>query len=86
MGIVSKEIEVIASFLKKDYPRPLRFRIQDKGENKVINIDKIISIDKIKIAGGNVYLYRCQGIINNFERVFELKYDLDKCRWLLFKI
>ncbi|WP_455794389.1 hypothetical protein [Clostridium butyricum] len=25
-------------------------------------------------------------LINNTEKIFEIKYDVDKCKWMLFKI
>lgn len=86
MKIVAKSIDVIASFIKDKKPIPIRFRLIEDEKNIVINVDKIISIDKEKLAGQNIYVYKCQSVIDNIQKPYELKYDIEKCKWILFKI
>ncbi|MFA7534117.1 MAG: hypothetical protein WCY46_07295 [Tissierellaceae bacterium] len=82
-----KPIEMIAWFSKDKYPIPLRYRIVDENmEHKVIKVDKILFKEEEKIAGNRMILYRCESIIENTQRIFELKYEISTCKWFLFKI
>ncbi|MCK9443638.1 MAG: hypothetical protein M0Q14_03790 [Tissierellaceae bacterium] len=85
--MLMKPIEMIAWFSKDKYPIPLRYRIVDENmENKVIKVDKILFKEEEKIAGNRMILYRCESIIENTQRIFELKYEISTCKWFLFKI
>ncbi|MFZ7120619.1 MAG: hypothetical protein ACOWWH_06690 [Eubacteriaceae bacterium] len=86
MKVVAKEIEVIAWFKKINMPIPIKFKLLDKDDKKTIKINKIIHTDEEKLAGNKMYIYRCQSIIREEERIYELKYEVDKCKWYLFKI
>lgn len=87
MKVLMKPIEMIAWFSKDKYPIPLRYRIVDENmENKVIKVDKILFKEEEKIAGNRMILYRCESIIENTQRIFELKYEISTCKWFLFKI
>lgn len=86
MKVLMKDIEVIAWFKKSGHPTPIRFRLKDKDKgNIVISIDKVIFSEEEKLAGNRMILYRCQSVINNIERIFELKYEIDTCKWYLYK-
>jgi len=87
LKVLMKPIEMIAWFSKDKYPIPLRYRIVDENmENKVIKVDKILFKEEEKIAGNRMILYRCESIIENTQRIFELKYEISTCKWFLFKI
>ena len=87
MKIVAKLIEVVSWTDTKGNINPVRFRITNEDEsNYVIKIDKIICVDKEKLAGNNMLVFKCQSVINGFDRLYELKYELQTCRWILFKI
>lgn len=87
MKIVMKPIEMIAWFNNTSHPIPLRFRIESEDKtNSVVKIDKIIFKEEEKIAGNRMVIYRCEGIIDDLKRIFELKYELTTCKWFLFKI
>jgi len=82
-----REVEVLASFDQSGNVRPLRFRIEDDmGEKRTIKVDRIIQLEVEKLAGNIMIKYRCQSIMNNQERVFELKYERDTYKWYLFKM
>ncbi len=82
-----KPIEMIAWFTKDGYPIPLRYRLSDEDEkNIVIKVDKILFKEEEKIAGNRMILYRCESIINNTIKIFELKYEIATCKWFLFKM
>lgn len=80
-------IEMIASFSENGVPTPLKFRIKAIDEaNSVIKVSRVIQIDKEKIAGNAMYVFKCQSIINEFEKIYELKYELSSCKWILYKM
>lgn len=86
MKILAIPIEMIAWFNEGGLPTPLKFKINSETPPVVVKVDKVISKVIEKFAGNNMYLYRCQSVINNLERVYELKYELKTCKWILFKM
>lgn len=87
MKVVAKEIEVISHTDCKGNIRPIKFKLQaeDKCE-KVIKIDKVVTKDIEKLAGNLMIVFKCQSLIDNILRQFEIKYELQTCKWILFKI
>ncbi len=87
MKILMKPIEMIAWFNKDDYPVPLRYRITAEDlSDTVIKVDKILFRQEEKLTGNRMILYRCESIINDVQKTFELKYELSTCKWYLFKM
>lgn len=82
-----REVDVLASFNRTGQVRPLRLRIEDDmGERTTIKVDRVILFEVEKLAGNIMIKYRCQTVIDNAERIFELKYERDTCKWYLFKM
>ncbi len=87
MKVLMKPIEMIAWFNSEGYPTPLRYRLMDENmSNKVIKVNKILFKEEEKFAGNRMILYRCESIINNTQKIFELKYEISTCKWFLFKM
>ncbi|MBZ9688402.1 hypothetical protein G9F72_018900 [Clostridium estertheticum] len=87
MKIVAKPIEVVSWTDKKGNIHPVRFKTTNEDESiSVIKIDKVITVDKEKLAGNNMLVFKCQSVINGAERLYEIKYELSTCKWILFKI
>lgn len=87
MKVVAKPIEVVAWFTKDGSPNPVRFRMEKEDESfETIRIDKIIYRTVEKLAGNNMIVYKCQSQLNGTERVYEIKYELSTCKWILFKM
>ena len=87
MKVVAKPIEVVSYTDDKGDMRPLRFRIQNEDQTtKVIKIDKVITKETEKLAGNYMLVFKCQSLIDNIQRLFEIKYELQTCKWILFKI
>lgn len=92
--VLEKYIEMIAWFNESGAPTPIRFKMNatendydyDYETSTIIKVDKILFKEKEKIAGKDRYLYRCQSLINNIESIYELKYELASCRWILYKL
>lgn len=86
MKVVSKKIEMIAYFKKDGKINPIKFRIEEDNKYQVIKIGKIISTDLEKLCSNKMWVFICSAVIGEVEKVFELKYDVDGCSWLLYKI
>lgn len=86
MKVVAKRGEMIAYFEEDGKIKPIRFRIKEDQQFKVVKINKIITVDSEKLCGNKMWVYTCSAVIDNCERIFELKYDIEKCIWILFKI
>lgn len=87
MKVVVRPIEMVAWTDVNGKINPVRFRIANEDESiSVIKVDKVITVDKEKLAGNNMLVYKCQGEIRGTERLYEIKYELGTCKWVLFKI
>lgn len=87
MRIIAKPIEVVSYTNDKGDIRPLRFRLQMEDETiKVIKVDKVIVKEIEKLAGNIMLVFKCQSLIDDVLKLFEIKYDLKTCRWMLYKI
>ncbi|HEY5524910.1 MAG TPA: hypothetical protein VIK26_06190 [Clostridium sp.] len=87
MKILALPIEIVSYTDNKGTIKPIRFRMQIGDEPmQVIKIDKVICTDKEKLAGNNMLVFKCQSVIDGVERLYEIKYELSSCRWILFKI
>jgi len=87
MKILAKPIEVVSWTDTKGNINPVRFKItKEDGSNSVVKIDKVICGDIEKLAGNNMLVFRCRSVISDVERLYELKYELGTCMWMLFKI
>lgn len=87
MKILARPIEMIAWFKADGSIKPIKFRVLDEDEQyKVVVIDQVVSVDKEKFAGNIMYLFRCQSQFGEEERLFEVKYEVDTCKWMLFKM
>ena len=85
MRILMQPIEMIAWFSEDKHPIPLRYRIDSEDDDKlVIKIDRILYSQDEKLVGNKIISYRCEGLINNLDKIFEIKYDISSCKWYLF--
>jgi hypothetical protein len=85
--VIAKPIEVISYTDNNGQLRPLRFRIKLENEAlKVIKVDKVVVREREKLAGNNMISFRCQSLVDNVQIIFELKYEMNTCKWILFKI
>jgi len=82
MKVLMKPIEMIAWFTKEGVPNPVRYKL----DGEVRKVEQVVSKSEEKLAGNRMIIYRCQSEINGELRPFELKYELQTCRWFLFKM
>lgn len=86
MKIVSKEIDIITVFEKSGYIKPIKFRLEDEDSTKVIKVDKVLDCVSSNFAGENLLIYKCQSLIGDSIKLFEIKYEKRTCKWYLYKI
>ena len=77
---------MIAWFTEEGIPHPVRFKIGKDESSQVIKIKNVRYRSEEKFAGNKMLIFRCQGVVNDALREFELKYELETCKWFLFKI
>nr|WP_088227765.1 hypothetical protein [Desulfosporosinus sp. FKB] len=82
MKIYATPISVLVWSELNGRPHPVRFKINDKE----LKIEQVISTEEEKIAGNWMLLFKCQSEINGELRRFELKYELNTCKWMLWKM
>ncbi len=82
MKLLAAPIEVLAHFETNSRPRPLRIKYKDKE----LRIEQVVSTTEEKLAGNRMFVFRCQSEINGELRPYELKYELNTCKWLLWKM
>lgn len=87
MKILAEPIEAAVWFKSKEKPHPVKFRYCDReGLTRRVNVDKVISVEEVKMAGIRAFVYRCQSEIDGTMKVYELKYLVSDCRWELYKM
>jgi len=80
--VLMKPIEMIAWFNITGTLRPIRFR----HDGIVVKVERIVKVTEEKLAGNRMKVYECQSEIHGQMKCFELKYELNTCKWFLFKM
>ena len=86
MKIVSQDVEMVAYFKKDGNISPIKFRLEEESKYQVIKIGRVICSELTKLCGNKVWTFTCSANIDNIEKIFEIKYFLNDCKWLLYKI
>ena len=84
MKVLALPIEMISYTDNTGYIKPIRFRMQiDDEPMEVIKIDKVIVKDTERFAGNIMLVYKCQSLIGDVMKLFEIKYELETCLTIL---
>jgi hypothetical protein len=86
MKVIMQPVEMVARFSENGIPRPVKCKATFEDVPVVINIDQILLKTEEKLAGNRMIIFRCQSVIDGLLKVFELKYELNTCKWFLYKI
>lgn len=87
MKVLMKPIEMIAWFTKDGISNPIKFKMMDEENcNIAVKVDKILVREEEKLAGNRMLVYKCQSMMGGIERLYELKYEINSCKWFLYKI
>ena len=84
MNKISKTVEMVAWFDDKGKINPVKFRVKEDEDTKVIKINRVLNREYERIAGNPMWKFTCSSIIDGIESNYNLKYDLMNCKWLLF--
>jgi hypothetical protein len=87
MKVVAKPIDIAVWFDCEGTPHPIRFRLE--GEDKTYEtskIDKVTMTYMEKIAGNPTMVFRCRGVSKEEDKLYEIRYETNSCKWILFKI
>lgn len=87
MRTFTKPIELIAYSDETGVTTPLKFKIKTKDDiDLIIRVDKVILRELEKLAGNVMILYKCRGIVEGKEREYELKYEINSCKWMMWRM
>ena len=87
MRTLAKSIEVLTISDSYGNMIPLRFKAKDKNEDVIIiKVDNVKSSESEKLFGNIMMLYKCTGLVNDKHREFELKYEINSCKWMLWRM
>ncbi len=87
MKVLMKPIRMIAWFAEDGVPTPVRYNMRlDDEANLTVRIDRILQKKEEKLAGNRMMIFTCQSMIDGFEKIYEIKYELSTCKWFLFKM
>lgn len=87
MKVFMKTIDMISFSNCEGNIRPIKFRWYEEGqEPRVIKVDRILSRKEEKLAGNRMLVFTVQSIIDDIERIFEMKYEINTCKWYLYKM
>lgn len=87
MKVLAKPIDMICWVDEKGNMNPIKFRITTQTEEKeVYKILRVYRCDNERIAGNKIRKYTCEIRVNDTIKLCEIRYELDSCKWMLFKI
>lgn len=87
MKVLNQEVDMICWFDRQGVPTPIKLKVTDEYEHEqIIKIQAINKRDFERLAGNRMYVYTCQYEIQGELRGITLKYELDTCRWFIYKI
>jgi hypothetical protein len=85
--VVAKPVEMVAYVNAVGEQNPIKFRYKDDNENlKVIKVDKVLHKTSERIVGKETLIFSCQSKVNETYLLYELRYQVHDCRWILWKI
>jgi len=87
LRVLALPVEMVSYTDKHGSIKPIRFRMQvEDGPMQTIKVDKVIIKETEKLAGNIMIVYKCQSLIDDVIKLFEIKYEIATCKWILFKI
>lgn len=85
MKVVAKPIDMLALFDVAGRIHPIRFRLEEDHQI-VVKVDQVFSRSLEKKAGIPVHVFDCISDIDGQRKAYQLKYEIEENRWILFKI
>lgn len=79
-------VDVIAMYSAAGEIRPLRLRMEDDCHRLLcFDIDEVISVKTVQYVGIEAQIFLCRAIIEQTERLFELRYTIRTHSWCLLR-
>lgn len=80
-------VDMISWFTREGIPTPLKYRMGGEDAARlVIKVDRIMERKEEKRAGNRMLIFKCRSVVGGAEKIYELKYEVNTCRWYLYKI
>ena len=86
MKLLMKAVEMIARFSLDCTPQPVKYKVIFRQEPIVVRVDQILFKTTEDLISNRAIIFRCQSEINGVLKMYEIKYELGTCRWLLWKM
>lgn len=87
MKTLARAIEMISWTEENGTLHPVRFKIETAdGGKQVYRVLRIHTMVPDRIAGNKMYRFTCEVAVNRLIKLCEIRYELETCRWVLFKI
>ncbi|MDD3704505.1 MAG: hypothetical protein PHC45_00335 [Clostridiaceae bacterium] len=78
-------VKVRADFDVDGNPFPLKFKIVTEEKNLVtVRVDRITKSDTNFYAGNKMLVYHCESIEDGVFKPYELRYEVDTCKWFFY--
>lgn len=85
--LLMQPIEMIAWFTQEGIPNPIRYKLSSgDAASIVVKVGRVVTRSEEKLAGNRMLIFRCQSEINGLLKLYELKYELNTCKWYLHKL
>jgi len=87
MKLINKKIDMITWSDKDGKMKPMRFRYEDDEEmQQVVKVDTILSYQVVGTRKDPILSYNCKSLINDMEKIYEVRFDVNKMMWTLYKM
>jgi hypothetical protein len=89
MNVLNIIVETVAKYNEEGIPTPIKFKWVHDDESKVtIKVQKIIQSELIRNRHTKDYYYTflCESCINNIIIQYEIRYDVARYKWMLYRM
>lgn len=78
-------VKVRADFDVDGKPIPLKFKFVTAEKDLItVKVDRITKRDLNFYAGNRMFVYYCESVEDNVTKPYELRYEIDTCKWFLY--
>ena len=87
MEHINTPVDVISMCSANGDIRPLRLRMEAEDHQLMrVDIDEVVSSKPIQYVGIEAILFLCRAMVEEQERLFELKYTIRSHRWQFMRM
>ncbi len=86
MRVIAKPVEMVYRTDVKGNMRPIRFRYKEGDSSSVIPVDTVQNIEYSKKGVESTRTYTCSSLIDDRQVDYELRFNLQSCCWMLFRM